>query len=194
MRSPHSSERFAPSSDQRSTSRISTECLIDAKKFARKRRFSCRREVHILPGASRPHQIRGRLRVYHRNGFQTRKNTHETGIPPRDAKSSSSRALRALIKSVVDFACIIETAYIREKVRTREPFLPEKRSHPSFKPAELLSDQRSTSRVSSKRLAAAYNYARNSRFCYMRKAPLSLLMNCFPLSDFKEKCQCFLNS
>ena len=127
-RSPHSSRRCAPSSNHRSTSRISKKWLPDAKNYARKRHSSRRREVLIHPGASRPHQIIGRLRAYKRNGLYTRKCSHDKAISIRGAKSSSIRALRALIKSWADFARISETTYRREKVRTREPFLPETRS------------------------------------------------------------------
>ena len=98
--------------------------------------------------------------MYKRNGFQTRKITHENAVSPVDAKSSLSWAHRALIRLVVDFARIKEMASRCEKVRTRKPFLSETRSPPSIKPSGRLSNHRSTSRILTECLIDAKNYAR----------------------------------
>ena len=171
-RSHHSSGRLAPSSNHRSTSRVSSKRLPDAKKSARKRRFSCRREVIHPPSPQGSCRIISRLRVYRRNASEMRKSSHENGIPLTDAKSSSIRALRALIKSSVDFSYIKEMASRREKLRTIKPFLSETRSlYPSGRCAPS-SNQRSTSRVSSKRLIYAKKFARESRFSCRREVIL----------------------
>ena len=96
----------------------------------------------------RPYQIRGRLRMYERNGFQTRKITHENAVSPVDAKSSFLPARRAPVGSEGDFACRREMACRREKVRTRKPFLSEMRSHHHSGCSAPCSGERSTSRVS----------------------------------------------
>ena len=113
--------------------------------------------------------MRGRLRVYERNGFQTRKITHENAVSPVDAKSSFLQARRAPVGSKVDFAYIDRMPLRREKLRTKTAFLPETRSpHPPGRCA-LSSNQRSTSRVLKKWPPDAKKFARKRRFSCRRE-------------------------
>ena len=160
MRSHHPSERSAPMPDQLSTSRVLQKWLPDAKKFARESHFSLRCEVLLPPSPQGSCLICSRLRVYRRNASETRKSSHENGIPFRDAKSSFIWALRALLESEVDFAYIKEMASRREKVRVNTAFLSETRSHHSYGRCAPSSNHRSTSRVLKKWLQDAKKFAR----------------------------------